>query len=77
MVIDQFRRLPAIMSKSWYRLFQKIYCPDIQRCTSFRSHQPLTSFKKTGIVVGIKVDTGIIPLPGTDDEGYTMGLNDL
>ena len=28
-------------------------------------------------VAGIKVDTGIAPLPGAEDEGYTMGLDGL
>lgn len=30
---------------------------------------------EAGAVAGIKVDTGIAPLPGADDEGYTMGLD--
>ncbi|XP_011198041.1 fructose-bisphosphate aldolase [Bactrocera dorsalis] len=30
-----------------------------------------------GIIVGIKVDKGIVPLPGTLDEGTTEGLDDL
>jgi len=32
---------------------------------------------ESGAVAGIKVDTGIAPLPGADDEGYTMGLDGL
>jgi len=32
---------------------------------------------EAGAVSGIKVDTGIAPLPGADDEGYTMGLDGL
>lgn len=32
---------------------------------------------EAGAVAGIKVDTGIAPLPGADDEGYTMGLDGL
>uniref|UniRef100_A0A914DJC9 Fructose-bisphosphate aldolase n=1 Tax=Acrobeloides nanus TaxID=290746 RepID=A0A914DJC9_9BILA len=33
--------------------------------------------RKQGIVPGIKVDTGIVPLPGTLGEGTTQGLDDL
>nr|CAA61911.1 fructose-1,6-bisphosphate aldolase [Euglena gracilis] len=32
---------------------------------------------EAGAVAGVKVDTGIAPLPGADDEGYTMGLDGL
>lgn len=30
-----------------------------------------------GVIPGIKVDTGVVPLLGTDDEGTTQGLDDL
>jgi len=30
-----------------------------------------------GIIPGIKVDRGVVPLPGTDDEKDTQGLDDL
>jgi len=33
--------------------------------------------KERGIIPGIKVDTGVIPLMGTDDECTTQGLDDL
>lgn len=39
---------------------------------------PLISLlAKQGIVPGIKVDKGVVPLPGTDDETSTQGLDDL
>jgi len=33
--------------------------------------------KKRGIIPGIKVDTGVVPLQGTNDECTTQGLDDL
>jgi len=33
--------------------------------------------KKRGIIPGIKVDTGVVPLLGTNDECTTQGLDDL
>jgi len=33
--------------------------------------------KKRGIIPGIKVDTGVVPLMGTNDECTTQGLDDL
>mmetsp|Transcript_68885 Transcript_68885/g.190692 ORF Transcript_68885/g.190692 Transcript_68885/m.190692 type:complete len:358 (-) Transcript_68885:271-1344(-) len=33
--------------------------------------------KKQGIVPGIKVDKGVVPLPGTDGETVTQGIDDL
>ncbi|XP_065173204.1 fructose-bisphosphate aldolase-like isoform X2 [Atheta coriaria] len=33
--------------------------------------------KQRGIIPGIKVDTGVVPLMGTDGEGTTQGLDDL
>jgi len=33
--------------------------------------------KQRGIIPGIKVDTGVVPLFGTDDECTTQGLDDL
>ncbi|RYG40601.1 fructose-bisphosphate aldolase class I, partial [archaeon] len=33
--------------------------------------------RKQGIVVGIKVDKGVVPLAGTDGETVTQGLDDL
>ncbi|CAG2120539.1 unnamed protein product, partial [Medioppia subpectinata] len=33
--------------------------------------------KKRGIIPGIKVDTGVVPLLGTNDESTTQGLDDL
>ncbi|XP_017489746.1 PREDICTED: fructose-bisphosphate aldolase-like [Rhagoletis zephyria] len=33
--------------------------------------------RQRGIIVGIKVDKGIVPLPGSLDEGTTEGLDDL
>jgi len=34
-------------------------------------------FKKKGIIPGIKVDSGLKPIRGTDGETYTQGLDDL
>ncbi|XP_022908588.2 fructose-bisphosphate aldolase isoform X1 [Onthophagus taurus] len=33
--------------------------------------------KERGIIPGIKVDTGVVPLMGSEDEGTTQGLDDL
>ena len=33
--------------------------------------------KQRGIIPGIKVDTGVVPLFGSEDEGTTQGLDDL
>lgn len=33
--------------------------------------------KKQGIIVGIKVDKGVVPIPGTDGETSTQGLDGL
>jgi len=33
--------------------------------------------REKGIVIGIKVDKGIHPIPGTDDETFTQGLDGL
>jgi fructose-bisphosphate aldolase class I len=33
--------------------------------------------KKEGIIPGIKVDKGVVPLAGTDGETVTQGLDDL
>jgi hypothetical protein len=35
------------------------------------------SFAYAGIVVGIKVDKGVVEIPGTDGETVTQGLDDL
>jgi len=33
--------------------------------------------KANGVIPGIKVDKGVAPIPGTNDESYTMGLDGL
>ena len=33
--------------------------------------------KEQGIVPGIKVDKGVVPIPGTDGETVTQGIDDL
>ena len=33
--------------------------------------------KKQGIIPGIKVDKGVCPIPGTDGETSTQGIDDL
>jgi fructose-bisphosphate aldolase class I len=37
----------------------------------------IQTLKDQGVMVGIKVDLGTKPLPGTKDETYTQGLTDL
>jgi fructose-bisphosphate aldolase class I len=39
--------------------------------------QLIDYLKQKGIAIGIKVDQGTKPLPGTDKETYTQGLTDL
>ena len=49
--------------------------------TLFQSSESGESFvsilQKKGIVPGIKVDKGVAPLPSTDGEGFTQGLDGL
>lgn len=49
--------------------------------TVYQKDDSGTSFvevlKKRGIIPGIKVDTGVVPLMGTNDECTTQGLDDL
>lgn len=37
----------------------------------------ITLLQERGIIPGIKVDKGMIPIPGTNDESATIGLEDL
>jgi len=46
-----------------------------QKCADGKTF--VQAINEQGAVAGIKVDTGIAPLPGADDEGYTMGLDGL
>lgn len=49
--------------------------------TLYHKTEDGTSFpdllKKQGVIVGIKVDKGVVPLAGTDGETVTQGLDDL
>ena len=49
--------------------------------TLYQSSSDGTAFvdilKQKGIIPGIKVDKGVVPLPGTDGETTTQGLDDL
>lgn len=49
--------------------------------TVFQKHDNGTLFvdilKENGIIPGIKVDKGVVPLMGTEDESTTQGLDDL
>ncbi|KAI3418918.1 Fructose-bisphosphate aldolase 2 [Globodera pallida] len=47
------------------------------RQSSDRGERFVDVIKKAGVVPGIKVDTGVVPLAGTDNEGTTQGLDNL